>query len=220
MKSAASSEPGGVVQGSAYELMLAKLADDRRRLKQIQSIEKKIELKRQLLPDYADWIAGALAAGKGAQDDVLTTVLVWSIDACAYDNALAIAAYALQHKMTLPDQYERTLATMLLDDFSIAYLSGRMESAQVGVRIMEQVIALTADFDAPDQARAKAHKALAYALIGKVDRSDIDFDQIPQNTAAQAMPHLTRALALFDNVGVKKDIERLDRRLKKSASES
>lgn len=47
--------------------MLMQLAEHRRRLKQIQSIERKIEVKRQLLPEYAAYIQGfwkATVAGR------------------------------------------------------------------------------------------------------------------------------------------------------------
>ncbi|WP_312679170.1 phage terminase small subunit, partial [Escherichia coli] len=43
---------------SGYELMLAKLATDKRRLKAIQSIERKIEVKGELLPEYQPWVSG------------------------------------------------------------------------------------------------------------------------------------------------------------------
>lgn len=105
---AASAAPGETLAGSAYELMLAKLATDRRRLKSIMSIERKIEVKRvELLPEYVDYVAGALAGGRGAQDDVLTTVMIWRVDAGDYAGALDIARYAIAHRMTLPDQYDR-----------------------------------------------------------------------------------------------------------------
>ncbi|EIF79593.1 Phage terminase, endonuclease subunit, partial [Burkholderia pseudomallei 354a] len=93
-RAAAAVSPGATMKGAtAYELMLAKLAADRRALKGIQSIERKVELKRKLLPEYTDYVAGALSGGRGAQDDVLVTVMVWRIDAGDFDGALAIAAY-------------------------------------------------------------------------------------------------------------------------------
>ncbi|WP_269059049.1 phage terminase small subunit, partial [Ralstonia solanacearum] len=46
-------------------------------LKQVQSVERKAELKRKLLPEYAAWIRGVLDADTGAQDEVFMTVMVW-----------------------------------------------------------------------------------------------------------------------------------------------
>lgn len=221
MKASGQSEPGTVTTGSQYELMLYKLAEDRRRLKQIQSIQSKIALKAQLLPDYQAWIDGALAGGKGAQDDVLTTVLVWSIDAGEYNRALQIAGYVVQHKMTLPDQYERDIPTMLLDEFSSAYFHGKLADDPVsGVRILSEVNALTQTHDAPDQARAKLYKALAYAQIAVTKSGQADdkaaLSESELETARAALANLTKALGLYEGVGVKKDIDQLERRIKKS----
>lgn len=205
---------GGELQGSAYELMLVQLAEDRRRLKDIQSIERKIEAKRQFLPNYDAWVDGALTAGNGAQDLILTTVLVWHIDAGNFGRALQIAPYAIAHELPLPDQYDRNLGTVLIDEFGAAALGGKMTNAQAR-EFLPQVLSGTAALDAPDQARAKLHKAIGYALIGKTGPADVDIDAVPLPEARAALDHLQRALGLFDQVGVKKDIERLERRLKR-----
>ncbi|KHL97696.1 terminase, partial [Enterobacter hormaechei subsp. xiangfangensis] len=66
---------------TAYEQMLVKLAADNRTLKQIRSNERKADKKRELLPFYLPWVAGVLANGKGAQDDIVMTVMLWRLDA-------------------------------------------------------------------------------------------------------------------------------------------
>jgi hypothetical protein len=80
----ASAVDSGLENCTAYELMLMKMAEDRRRLKQIQSAEHKAVVKREILPDYVPWVDGVLAAGKGGQDEVLMTVMLWRIDAGDY----------------------------------------------------------------------------------------------------------------------------------------
>ncbi len=210
----ASTTAGSELQGSAYQLMLAQLAEHRRALKDIQSVERKIEAKRGFLPIYDDWVNGALAHGQGGQDLVLTTVLIWHIDAGNYRRAIEIAQYAVAHSLTLPDQYERNLGTALIDEFGLAALSGKM-TREDALELLPQVLVGTQGLDAPDQARAKLHKALGYALIDKNGSSDVDFDKLELHQAENALHHLQRALDLFDQVGVKKDIERLDRQLKK-----
>ena len=209
----AAAPAGGELEGSAYELMLAQLAEHRRALKDIQSIERKIEAKRSFLPLYDPWIDGALAGGTGAQDQVLTTVLVWHIDAGNYRRAIEIAQYAVAHDLAPPDQYDRNLGTILIDEFATAALSNKMGLADAR-DLLPQVLFGTRELDAPDQARAKLHKALGYALLGKTSPADVDYDKVATPDARAALEHLQRALALFDQVGVKKDIERLERRLK------
>ncbi|WP_255213541.1 phage terminase small subunit, partial [Burkholderia pseudomallei] len=44
--------------------------------------------------------------------------MVWRIDAGDFDGALAIAAYALSNGLTLPDQFERSLASLVAEQFA------------------------------------------------------------------------------------------------------
>ena len=212
-QASAAAPHGGQVQGSLYELMQAQLYEHRLALKNIQSIERKIEAKRTFLPVYDAYVDGALAGGNGAQDMVLTSVMVWHIDIGSFQRALHIGSYALQHGLALPDQYDRDVATLLIDEFSTAALTGKVPADQA-VQILTAVSDLTAAYDAPDQARAKLHKAIGYALVGKTGPAEVDYTTLDFAPARAALPHLQRALELFENVGVKKDMERLERRLK------
>ncbi len=204
---------GGPVSNNAHDLLLAQLVEHRRRLKDIQSIERKIEAKRAFVPVYDAWIDATLAEGQGAPDPIVTTMLIWHIDVGLYERALRIAQYAALHDMRLPDQYERTLAVALIDEFAVAALNGRMTTVEA-VEVLPRVIALTEDADAPDQARAKLHKALGFALLGKTGQAEVDLASVDRPACADALQHLKRALVLWEQVGVKKDVERLERRLK------
>lgn len=195
----AAAEDGGSMAGSsAYELMLAKLHTDRRRLKGIQSIERKVEVKAEVLPDYAEYVAGVLAGGRGAQDEVLITVMVWRVDVGDFAGALAIAAYALEHGMTMPDQYDRTLATVLAEEVADRALDVLKVDQVFDTQLLQEVARLTDPHDMHDQVRAKLYKAIGYSL---------------QRDPATALPYLERALQLFDRIGVKKDIARLQQQL-------
>lgn len=196
--SAAADPTAAPAGASRYELMLVKLATDRRRLKTLQSIERKKAVKAEVLPEYSEYVAGVLEGGRGAQDDVLTTVMVWRIDVGDYAGALAIATYALQHGLTLPDQYDRTLATVIAEEFAETALIALKASEQFDVDQLHQVATLTEQYDMPDVVRAKLYKAIGYAL---------------EASPADALPFLRRALELHDRIGVKKDIERLEKAL-------
>lgn len=203
----AAAEPGQPLENcSQYDLMLLKLAEDRRRLKLVQSTVQKAEVKRQLLPDYAAWVDGVLSAGKGHQDDVLTTIMVWRIDAGDYAGALDIAAYAIPHKLTLPDQYQRPLATAIAEEVADAAKRARDGEQPFDLEILQRTAELTSGEDMFDQVRAKLHKELGLLLEG--------FDK------PAALTHLQRAMQLHDKVGVKKDIERILRDMKNSGADS
>jgi len=195
---AASAGPGEtLVHATGYELMLAKLATDKRRLKQIQSIQQKIAVKAEVLPEYADYVTGALEGGRGAQDDVLVTVMLWRLDAGDYDGALDIAHYASRHGLTPPDQFERSLSAVLAETFADAALDPAQDKP-VTASQLQTVVALTEGADMHDQIRAKLYKALGLAS---------------QAQPSTALEHLRRALALNERVGVKKDIDRLNKQI-------
>ncbi|MFJ5536019.1 phage terminase small subunit [Vreelandella titanicae] len=196
------------MQGEAFELMQAALFEDYRRLKATQSIERKIEIKREILPNYAEYVAGVLEAGQGAQDDVLMRVMLWRIDAGDLAGAIAIAKYATKHGLTPPDQFERGTAAIIAEevaDQALKLLDDDNTNTTELLAQLEEVEQLTGDADMHDQIRAKLHKALGYAQRANA-----------QLEAAQA--NLERALSLNDRIGVKKDLERLERELKQNAA--
>jgi len=201
---AAGSDSDMFKNASAYELQLAQLYEDKRRLKGIQSFEARADIKRQLLPKYEPYIDGVLKGGKGAQDDVLMTIMLWRLDAHDFDGALVIARYAIQYKLAMPDAFQRTTATLIAEEIALNALSmlGNPETDKAALlENLIEVEQLTRDQDMPDEVRARLHKALGYCMM------DID--------PAQALVELKRAYELHDKSGVKTDIGRLEKQLKK-----
>lgn len=192
-----------IMAGNAYELMLAQLDTDRRRLKSIQSVERKIEAKRELLPAYEPYVQGVLDAASGVQDDVLMNVLVWRIDVGDLPGAIKIASYALDHQLALPDQYQRTLGCLLAEEFADGALKAIKTGGAVDVEALQTVASLTQDQDMPDEVRAKLLKAIGLGLEA--------------TAPGDALEYLQQALVKHEGVGVKKDMERIARTLKNSA---
>ncbi|MDD5175739.1 MAG: phage terminase small subunit [Sterolibacterium sp.] len=199
------STPAARADANAYELMLAKLTEDKRRLHDVQSFDRRAEIKRELLPEYTPWIEGVLKGDQGVQDDVLMTIMVWHIDVGNLFYALEIAGYAIKHKLAMPDQYKRSTGCLIAEEFADYALR---QKDGIGADVTEDLIAagnLVAAEDMPDEVRAKLLKAIGYGLDQQGDKTE-------------AVDYLKRALALHDKVGVKKDIERLEREIKNSAA--
>lgn len=208
---AATTEPGAPVHANAYELQLIALADAKRALKQVQSVERKAEVKRRVLPQFMPWVEGVLAEGRGGQDDVLMTVLVWQIDVGNYPAALDITHYALQHGLILPDQYRRDVATLVAEEMAEQALQALGAGQPFDLASLQRAADLTAEHDMPDEVRAKLCKALG---LGLRNAADLDSKAPNMDAAATALTFLRRALELHARAGVKKDIERLERMLK------
>jgi hypothetical protein len=205
----AAEEPASRADATAYELMLAKLTEDRRRLHELQSIERRIEVKRTLLPEYVPWIEGALKGAQGVQDDVLMTIMVWRIDVGDLQGALDIAAYAIEHKLAMPDQYKRSTGCLIAEEFA-DYALRLKDGIDVEVaRALYMADQVTRAEDMPDEVRAKLYKAIGYGI--RANAANVADKQA-------AVDFLKRALAMHEKVGVKKDIEALEREIKNSAT--
>lgn len=191
---------------TGYELMLAKLDEDRRRLRQLQSTQRKIEVKRELLPEYAAWVEGVLAGNAGVQDDVFMTVMLWHIDVADFTAALTLARYALAHKLVMPDRFKRTVACLIAEEMAETTLRASTEDQAAYAACLADCITLTSDEDMPDEVRATLHKAAAYAVLAQ--------KKVTPDHLRQCLAWLKLALQLYDRVGVKKDIERIERELK------
>lgn len=213
---AAAAAPATSMAGATtYELQLAQLHQDRHRLKQIQSTEGKIELKRELVPHYAPYIDGVLAAGVGAQDEVLTTLMIWRFDIGDWTGALAIARYVLQHGLTMPDRFARTPGTLIAEEIAEAALKALKLGQPFELAVLEQASDLTREQDMPDEARAKLHLAIGRLLLGGIPDEALSPEQLSQLHAAHA--NVLRAIELHEKCGGKKDLELAERLLKKHA---
>jgi len=203
---AAQQVSGPLRHANGYELMMLKLNEDKRTLKKVRSMERKAEIKRQLLPDYAPWVNGVLSEGRGAQDAILMTVMIWRLDAGDIAGALAIARYALRFGLVPPDSYKRnSTAYLLAEDVAEAATRAWTAKDAVDPAPLLATLELTNAEDMPDQVRAKLHKIIGYVLRDA-------------GRALEALEHLKRALQLHDRCGVVKDIERLARELRNKAS--
>ncbi|HAO2721954.1 TPA: helix-turn-helix domain-containing protein [Escherichia coli] len=159
----AAREGGSVRHASGYDLMLLQLAEDRRRLKGVQSTVKKAEIKVELLPKYAAWAEGVLAAGGAQQDDVLMYVMLWRIDAGDYAGALEIGRHALRHGWVMP-LGNRNVQTVLAEEMADAAQSAMLAATGFDADLLLQTLELTDGLDMPDQSRARLHKAIGAVL--------------------------------------------------------
>lgn len=208
-QAAGAADPRAAQGGEQYELHAAALWEARRTLKGIKSLEAKVAKKRELLPEFEAYVAGVLEGGQGAADDVLMTVMLWRLDVGDLEGGIEVAEYALRHGLDTPDRFERDTASIVAEQVAEEALA-RLEATEGEtlpevaadlVMHLARAEALTADADMHDQIRAKLHKALGYAHR---DSRNLE----------EALEHLRRALQLNERVGVKKDIEKLERELK------
>ncbi|MEC7119616.1 MAG: phage terminase small subunit [Pseudomonadota bacterium] len=184
-----------------YNLLLLKLAEDKRALKAIESIDRKIALKHELLPHYVEWVSAVLQNGTGGADQVLMTVMLWRIDVGDFAGALAIGRYALAHDLNMPDVYKRKTPTVLAEeiaDTAKSMLTNQQDLDQAAtLQLLLQTYDLTRDCDMANEVRAKLHRVIGFYA------EPLD--------PPLALLHFKEAYRLHEKCGVKSNINRLEK---------
>lgn len=222
-KSAAetAAEFGTMQNTSAYEQQLLQLNSDKNRLKNIQSTQNKVELKRQLLPNYKPYIQGVLEVKPGVQDAVITEILVWAIDIGDYSFALDLAKYVLEHGLKLPDRFERSEACFITEDIAEAFLKVLKTDVVISENDFYQLYRLedlindeslaSSKRDMPDEVKAKLYLALGKANMRFIQgESELDFAY-----ASHAQKFLEKAVELDDKCGGRTDLNKMTKLVNK-----
>lgn len=209
---------GGAARDPAAAQMRMRHTLDLRRLKEIKSVRAKIEAKREMLPEYAAWVEGWLKAleenGVAAPDEIVSTVMVWKIDTGDYAGALELADPLIDQGIALPARYARDTATLVVEEIAEAALTALTKGETFDLSILQQTEWLTQNADMHDEVKAKLFKAIGLEFVRRADlEADPNEKMVLQTNARQA---LVKARDLHERVGVKKDIDKLDRALRAS----
>ena len=137
----------------------------------------------------------------GAEDEVLMRIMLWRIDVGDIPAALSIARYAMRHQLDPGEQFQRSTSAILAEESADQALALADDDDSMLEALIE-INALIEGKDMHDQIRAKLHKALGNGYRASGD-------------LLNALTHYQRAFELNDRVGVKKDIDRIERALKK-----
>ncbi|WP_398501339.1 phage terminase small subunit [Variovorax sp.] len=230
-KLAAASRPDAALAGRAapmptdgpvaseYQLLLAALGIDLNTLRNTQSTERKIEAKRTMIEKYRAWVEGAADASAGAQDEIVSTMMVWAIDINDWPLALKLAEYVLLAGINLPERYNRAPATLIAEEIAQVAIDA---PGAVPLEVLNSVADLVSDADIFDQVRAKLEKAFGLAFKVRADA----FDPTAESAVAGGKPallaaaigHLDRAIALHAGCGAKKIKQAMEAELKKLAA--
>lgn len=206
---------------SEYNLLRAVLHANLQTLAEIQSVDARNPKKAEMAKAFDAWVAGVLEAGQrgeAAQDEILVTMMIWALDCRDIDRALDLAAHAITHGLALPERYTRKLGCFVAEDIAEAWLA---DARDVTREQLLRTQALTEEADMPDQARAKLFKALGRTTATAAGAFDPAADNAPAGGKAglldAAKTYFETALKLNKNIGVKKDLEAVDRELKQLA---
>lgn len=206
-----------------YRQLLASLHNDVRTLSAIQSHDARLPKKAEMLTAYQPWVGGALNADAEApafQDDILATAFIWHVDLGQWPEALILADHMIKRGIALPTygNFKRPPAIFLVDR---AAEMAKKAPASVPLEVLQEISTLTAGHDMRDESRAALYRAIGLAQAAAAEA----FDPLAENAAAggqaalveAALVSLNAAVKLDAKVGVKKDIDKLERTARKLA---
>ena len=206
-----------------YRQLLASLHNDVRALSEIQSHDARLPKKAEMLTTYLPWITGALASDPGEpsfQDDIIATAFIWHVDLAQWVEALLLARHMIERGIALPSygNFKRPPAIFLVDR---AAEMAKKDPKLVPLDVLLEISDFTAGHDMRDESRAALLRAIGHAHAAAAETYD------PQAASATAggqaalveaaLTSLNAALRLDAKVGVKKDIEKLERLQRKLA---
>lgn len=194
--------------------IVLRLTHDLRRLKEIRSIDLKVAAKREMIPEYMDWIIALLVAdqgvGTGLIADVAPTVMVWLIDTGDFSTALDIGEFLMRHRVSMPSRYNRDVATVLVEEIADAASKVQNSGETFGLEVLTRTNRLTDEHDLHDEVRAKLFKAIGIEQL-RVSEGMVAEDSADGLIATIAT--LREAQRLHDRIGVKDRIKRAEKLL-------
>lgn len=99
----------------SLHLQLLALEQDEQRLKALDRIADKIELKRELLPKYQPYVEQYLAAEKKHQNPLFATMVIWLFDMEEFEQALGWADIAIAQGQQTPKRMKRDFPHFVAD---------------------------------------------------------------------------------------------------------
>ncbi len=160
---------GGTLGKQQHAQLLAdSLTEDLKKLHELKSIERKIEMKRTvLLPKYKSHVDELTGADKAAP--LLGQYLVWLFDVGDMPRALALGLYCDAHGVDLPERFNRDLHTFMADavlEWAEAEHTAERSPEPYFSQILEHITDATDEggWDVPDALRAKFYRLSGFLL--------------------------------------------------------
>lgn len=222
LRSASAPEgPEAGVAGQEYAALLAVLHENLRSLSDIASHEQRQPKKAEYARTFRNWIDGVLEADQAVQDEILLTNMIWALDYRDWDYALRLARFAIEHGLAMPAPFSRTPACFLAEEVAVQALSMR---ETVPHEVLIAVAQMVEGHDMPDPVTAKLLKALGRSWKRMAEDAEPNAESGvaggARAWAEQASACFERALGLYADVGVKKDIQQTESLLKKLTAET
>lgn len=171
----------------------------------MKSIQDRIALKAEWLPEYYGYIDGCLAVSPAAQNTTLVHLMIWACDVNDFELAVKIAEYVVLNDMVMPEGYSRSTAEFVTEQCAEVFIDDD-ELAIANATLIERIISLGEGEPMVDEVRAKIYRALG--------------DALNQAQPIEAVTAYKNALRYNPKAGCKKNLDQLEKRLRQPANGS
>lgn len=208
-----------------YKLLMTKLQEDIWRLKDIASTEKKVEAKRDMIEAYQAHVDAVLCAGeetgKAVQDDIVVTMMIWSLDIGDWDRALDIAEHVFRFGLQLPQRFKRDAPTFVTEQIAETALNAARLDQDFSRDVLSRTLTLSQPYDILDVVRAKLRKAMGqqFQRLAAGD-GETGPAGMKKHALSAALDMYEAAFRLDPKIGGVKEIEAIKRQLKKLPAET
>lgn len=176
-------------------LMTTALAEDCARLSDLNSLADRQRLKREeLLPKYLDYVQRYRDSGLNHPNPVLMQVLVWLFDTEQFEQALALAEFAMQQGQVMPERFKRDIPTFLADTL-IEWAEAEHEAKRSPEPYLTLLLPrVDGEWQLYERIPARYHKLLGIIAM-------------EQEQWSEAIARFERAAELYPAIGVKTRLE-------------
>jgi hypothetical protein len=144
--------------------MLIALESDLYHLKEIQSHQRRNELKKaELLPRYRKYLENLLHDNQPRTPEIIVRNLIWAIDTADYDWAMQLGLFAVGHKLPTPDGFRRDIRNLFIGDMASSALALHKDNLSASWILILHSLA-DGEWDLIDEVRADLNKASAVEM--------------------------------------------------------
>lgn len=172
------------------------LRNDLAILKSFDGKSRKIEYKKERYGHYLPWVLGLIAGDQGQEDKVLEYMLVWSMDIGDIDHFLQIAQYMDKHNLNPP--FETKLPSFISDN-------ARDNIDQLSLEDAIKLADFIEDKDVQENSHAKFLRLLGEKILKE--------PEITEAQKHQVVRYWSKAVTLDPQIGIKKQLEKLQKEL-------
>ncbi|KAB2524862.1 terminase [Pseudomonas koreensis] len=189
-------------------LMTTALAEDCARLSDLNSLADRQRLKRdELLPKYLDYVQRYRDSGLNHRNPVLMQVLVWLFDTEQFEQALALADFAMQQGQVMPERFKRDIPTFLADAI-IEWAEAEHEAKRSPEPYLTLLLPrVDGEWQLYERIPARYHKLLGIIAM-------------EQEQWSEAIARFERAAELYPAIGVKTRLEDATKALRRTSADS